>query len=72
MTEKSNNNKSKIKFKIPIPYELKVLKSAIKKVEKKTKIKIPLPYDLKKFFGHTDNTGNLNLVVKKKIIFDKD
>ena len=66
MADKSNNNKSKIKFKIPMPYELKMLKDAIKKVAKKTKIKVPLPYDLKKFFGHTDNTGNLNLVVKKK------
>ena len=49
-------DKSKIKFKIPMPYELKILKDAIKKVEKKTKIKVPLPYDLKKFYDHTDNT----------------
>jgi len=39
-----------------MPYELKILKDAIKKVEKKTKIKVPLPYDLKKFYDHTDNT----------------
>jgi len=55
--------KSKKEIKVPIPYEFSVLKSAIKKVEKKTKIKIPLPYDLKKFYGHTDNS---NLIIKKK------
>jgi len=49
---------SKKEIKIPMPYELKALKSAIKKVEKKTKVKIPLPYDLKKFYDHTDNTKN--------------
>ena len=56
MTDKLKNNKANIKFKIPMPYELKTLKNAIKKVEKKTKIKIPLPYDLKKFYDFTDNT----------------
>ena len=47
---------SKKEIKVPMPYELKILKDAIKKVEKKTKIKVPLPYDLKKFYDHTDNT----------------
>ena len=47
---------SKKEINVPMPYELKALKSAIKKVEKKTKLKVPLPYDLNKFYEHTDHT----------------
>ena len=56
---------SKKEINVPMPYELKALKSAIKKVEKKTKIKVPLPYDLKKFYDHTDHTKKQQLIKRK-------
>ena len=40
---------SKKEINVPMPYELKALKSAIKKVEKKTKIKVPFHMILRNF-----------------------